>query len=311
MEDNLKPQYQPWNEDAFQADVFVRGMTWLQRLLYRSLLCAAFFHNTRPYLPTDDDVLWVLAGAENLEMWLQNKTVIMKRFTVCSHDPNLLEQNRVLKDWNRVQDALTASREYGRNGGLKSAASRGGQGGVRKTLVSELGGVNQLNVTNVTEPTELNQPTNETESSVSVSSFHRSADWKNFAIPYRNVFRKKAGTEFKKRYYEACSKYGEDVVLECFHAWATDNQREWCEANGFDRPLNIFFKKLPEEAADAVDLNITEKEEQTAAAEQRARSEQIQAESIERQTAEINAILSATSLDPETECKLEDIMAEE
>ena len=155
------------------------------------------------------------------------------------------------------------------------------------------------------------EQTKSDQSSVSVSSFQRSADWKNFAIPYRNVFRKKAGTEFKKRYYEACSKYGEDVVLECFHAWATDNQREWCEANGFDRPLNIFFKKLPEEAADAVDLNITEKEEQTAAAEQRARSEQIQAESIERQTAEINAILSATSLDPETECKLEDIMAEE
>jgi hypothetical protein len=162
----------------------------------------------------------------------------------------------------------------------------------------------------ISEQTKSEQ-TKSDQSSVSVSSFHRSADWKNFAIPYRNVFRKKAGTEFKKRYYEACSKYGEDVVLECFRAWATDNQREWCEANGFDRPLNIFFKKLPEEAADLSDLNIAEKEEQTAAAEQRARSEQIQAESIERQTAEINAILSATSLDPETECKLEDIMAEE
>src|ERR1039458_9760233 len=99
MED--KPRFQPWNEDAFQADVFVRGMTWLQRHFYRSLLQSMFFHNTRPYLPTDDDVLWVLAGAENLEMWLQNKTVIMKRFTICAHDPNLLEQNRVTREWNR------------------------------------------------------------------------------------------------------------------------------------------------------------------------------------------------------------------
>ena len=309
MEDNLKPQYQPWNEDAFQADVFVRGMTWLQRLLYRSLLCAAFFHNTRPYLPTDDDVLWVLAGAENLEMWLQNKTVIMKRFTVCSHDPNLLEQNRVLKDWNRVQDALTASREYGRNGGLKSAASRGGQGGVRKTLVSELGGVNQLNVTNVTEPTKLNQPTNETELSVSVSS-HRSADWKNIALRHKRYFGKKAGIFFKDKYFDACSKYGEEIVLELFDEYGPTNA-DWVESNNVQQPLHKFFKNLAAEAADAVDLNIAEKEEQTAVAEQQKRSEQIQAESIERQTAEINAILSATSLDPETECKLEDIMAEE
>ena len=149
------------------------------------------------------------------------------------------------------------------------------------------------------------------QSSVSVSSFHRSANWKNFAIPYRNVFKKKAGTEFKKRYYEACSKYGEDVVLECFRAWATDNQREWCEANGFDRPLNIFFKKLPEEAADLSDLNIAEKEEQTTAAEQRAHSEQIQAESIERQTAETVKFLTSQPPTTTGEGSVEDFLAGE
>jgi len=162
----------------------------------------------------------------------------------------------------------------------------------------------------ISEQTKSEQ-TKSDQSSVSVSSFHRSADWKNFAIPYRNVFRKKAGTEFKKRYYEACSKYGEDVVLECFHAWATDNQREWCEANGFDRPLNIFFKKLPEEAADLSDLNIAEKEEQTTAAEQRAHSEQIQAESIERQTAETVKFLTSQPPTTTGEGSVEDFLAGE
>src|SRR5579863_7039208 len=48
VEANSKPMYQPWNEEEFQADVFVRGMTWLQRHLYRALLQASFFHGTRP-----------------------------------------------------------------------------------------------------------------------------------------------------------------------------------------------------------------------------------------------------------------------
>ena len=65
MEDNWKPDYQPWNEEEFQADVFVRGMNWMQKHFYRALLQAAFFHSTRPYLPADDEVLWVLAGAES------------------------------------------------------------------------------------------------------------------------------------------------------------------------------------------------------------------------------------------------------
>ena len=162
---------------------------------------------------------------------------------------------------------------------------------------------------------ESNQPIpNQSESSQDVSvsvSSHRSADWKNFAIPYRNVFKKKAGTEFKKRYYEACSKYGEDVVLEYFHTWATDNQREWCEATGFDRPLNLFFKKLPEEAADIKDLNIAEKEEQTEAAEQRAHSEQVQAESIERQTQETIKFLTSQPPTTTGEGSVEDFLAGE
>ena len=33
MEDNRKPDYQPWNEEEFQADVFVRGMNWMQKHL--------------------------------------------------------------------------------------------------------------------------------------------------------------------------------------------------------------------------------------------------------------------------------------
>ena len=120
MDANSKPMYQPWNEEEFQADVFVRGMTWLQRHLYRALLQAMFFHSTRPFLPADDEVLWVLSGAESIEMWQQNKSKILKRFTAVSDRPELLENKRVTADWERLTDARNKMAELGE----RSAAVR-------------------------------------------------------------------------------------------------------------------------------------------------------------------------------------------
>jgi hypothetical protein len=137
----------------------------------------------------------------------------------------------------------------------------------------------------------------------------KTADWKNIAIPYRNVFGKKAGADFKKRYFDACLKFGEDVVLECFHAWATQNTADWCETNGFDRPLNLFFKKLPEEAEDTIGLNQAEKEINEKAAEVRRTGDEIQAASIEKQTADLVALLDSRDVKRESEGSLEDFMA--
>jgi hypothetical protein len=132
-------------------------------------------------------------------------------------------------------------------------------------------------------------------------------DWKNLSLRYRNVFGKKAGSEFKKRYYEACEKYTEEVVLECFDSWATPNQRDWCESNGFDRPLNLFFKKLPEEAEDTVELNQALAEEKNAAEEEQRRGDAAQAASIARQNEEV---IKQWEVKPETGESIEDFMGE-
>jgi len=56
-----KPSYMPWNEDAFWGDMGVRAMTALQCWIYRTLLQTSFFCATRPYLPNNNNQLWVLA----------------------------------------------------------------------------------------------------------------------------------------------------------------------------------------------------------------------------------------------------------
>jgi len=114
---NKKPLNQPWNEEEFLSDVRVRGLTYVQRWMYRTLLQAAFFHSTRPYLPNDDRILWVLAGCESLEQWRANKEEILELFTL-SNDSKLLGNKRVIEDWQRLEESREKMAELGR----KSAA---------------------------------------------------------------------------------------------------------------------------------------------------------------------------------------------
>lgn len=55
MNYNDKPNYQPWDEDAFSANHRVRRMTNIQRWIYRTLLKHAFVCSTRPRLPDSDE----------------------------------------------------------------------------------------------------------------------------------------------------------------------------------------------------------------------------------------------------------------
>ena len=126
MSQTKKPLYQPWSEEEFQAAVCVRAMTNLQRWMYRSLLQAAFFHSTRPYLPTDDSTLWVLAGCKNLTQWTANKKEILDCFTFVEIDGRvLLEQKRLTTDWNRIIAAREKMAEMGR---ISAAVKRGFNG---------------------------------------------------------------------------------------------------------------------------------------------------------------------------------------
>lgn len=339
MEANSKPLYQPWNEEEFQADVFVRGMTWLQRHLYRALLQASFFHSTRPYLPNDDDVLWVLAGAESPEMWEQNKTKILKRFHIVAEQPNLLENSRVTADWNRLIEAREKKSEMGQ----KSASVRRALTGTAQPQKSGFLNANAEPSSNVGSETvranversfgprhtDLEQSAeqeklsevkrSEEKESEEISSATKVVSsmpsWKNLSLRYRNAFGKKAGAEFQKKYFDACNKYGEDIVLECFDVWATASTKEWCEVNNFDKPLHLFFKKLPAEAEDAVAEKeaLTEQAEQQAAAKKERADKQAVAEkkiadSIEQQTAEIVARRDATHGPQVNEASIDELL---
>ncbi len=301
MDASSKPMYQPWNEEEFQADVFVRGMTWLQRHLYRALLQAMFFHSTRPFLPADDEVLWVLSGAESIEMWQQNKSKILKRFTAVSDRPELLENKRVTADWERLTDARNKMAELGER---SAAVRRALNGTAQPQKPSKLPIV--LTATERTFDDRSNDDRTATEQGIvsevkvkekqsevtggasavlSSAKKQKVGEWKSIAIRHKNVFGKQASVKFKDKFFEACANYGEDVVLECFDAWAT-GAKDWVEVNGVDQPLFSFFKKLPAEAENIVEINEAVKEEKDLAVQQKQREEQTQAASTERQCKE-------------------------
>ena len=118
---NKKPLYQPWSEEEFCADLFVQHMTPLQRWMYRTLLQAAFFCSTRPYLPDDDALLWMLAGCESRQQWEANMEMVRGRFeAVEQRGQRLLVQKRIVADWKRLQDRRRELSEQGRRGGRAS-----------------------------------------------------------------------------------------------------------------------------------------------------------------------------------------------
>lgn len=75
----------------------------MQRHLYRALLQAAFYCSTRPYLPTSDDELWILADAGNKDNWLENKAAIMAKFQLAKvKGVELWAHKRLMRDWIKL-----------------------------------------------------------------------------------------------------------------------------------------------------------------------------------------------------------------
>lgn len=288
--ENKKPLYQPWNEEEFQSDVFVRGMTALQRWMYRSLLQASFFHTTRPFLPNDDRILWVLAGCENRQQWLDNKSEILERFTAVDGQPNLLENKRVTADWNKLRDFRDKMSELGSKGGQAAAEKRapavlfsGGQ--AHATAHAQASEV-KVSEGKVSEEKKSEGNNTTAEEEVLQPSAKGKGDWSNIRRPYRHVFGKKPDSaRFKHKYEQACLEYGEDVVIACFESWAATAGDL---IKGFDNPLYSFFKKLPDLAADEVACKQEDKELAAQAEkekQQRAQDEAAMEESIRRQKA--------------------------
>lgn len=122
MSADFKPKFVPWYEDDFQADRAVKRWTSVQRALYRNLLMESYYNDLRPNLPNDDSQLWLLADAESLQQWLDNKEPILVKFyeDVDSDGVSILWNKRVRQEWGEMQERL----EQRRNAGAASAKAR-------------------------------------------------------------------------------------------------------------------------------------------------------------------------------------------
>lgn len=103
------------------ADRIVMRMTPHQRLMYRALCQVAMFCSSRPYLPDNDEELYLLADADSLEHWKANRAVVLQKFYKIGVDGNpMLAHKRLLSDWDRH----VAAQEQKIAAGRASAKSR-------------------------------------------------------------------------------------------------------------------------------------------------------------------------------------------
>jgi uncharacterized protein YdaU (DUF1376 family) len=282
---------------------------------YLLLLVAAWLGGKDASLP-DNPVL--LARAARVTTVSQ---AVLAKFPIVETEHGPRRRNETLFDeWQSAVSRSTTASQNGQVGGRArtdvkvEAARNNGRSGGRPVLVAtpsitQAGASDNPSETqsqSVSVPVQSvpvqSVPLGEREidgDQVKVAPKPLGGDWKNIAIRHKRIFGKKAGAMFKAKYAEACATYSEDVVLECFDAWAPGN-KSWVETNSVDQPLFAFFKKLPEEAADAVDLQNAIAEDDAkaaaarhAAADEKKKQDAVQAASIARQTAEITNLMGS------------------
>lgn len=109
------PSYICWHENDFMGDRAVIRMTPHQQLMYRSLCIVARFCETRPYLPDEDNELWLLADADSLEHWKANREAVLVKFhkEIVAGKP-MLSQRRVVTDHEAYQQWLNQKSRAGK-----------------------------------------------------------------------------------------------------------------------------------------------------------------------------------------------------
>jgi uncharacterized protein YdaU (DUF1376 family) len=119
---DFKPKFIAWYEDDFRADRIVQRWTCVQRALYRNLLIESYYNAERPFLPNSDEQLWLLADAENIEQWKENRDTILTKFEAFKDKQGrpLLKNKRVIEEWDKMVGQL----EQRKNAGAASARKR-------------------------------------------------------------------------------------------------------------------------------------------------------------------------------------------
>jgi hypothetical protein len=89
---------------------------------YMMLLHEAYFCSTRPYLPDDEEELWLMAYCESREEWESIKEDVLGMFDKKVVDGvNVLANKRLERDWEHLQEIRDVRAEAGRKGGLAKA----------------------------------------------------------------------------------------------------------------------------------------------------------------------------------------------
>jgi uncharacterized protein YdaU (DUF1376 family) len=109
------PKYICWFENDFMADRVVIRMTPHHRLMYRALCQVARYIETRPYLPDDDNELYLLADADSLEQWKANREAVLVKFSRVTIDGKpMLAQKRVLKEAAKYDEFVESRSKAGK-----------------------------------------------------------------------------------------------------------------------------------------------------------------------------------------------------
>lgn len=122
--EKIKPQWMRWYEDSFQADLRVRYMKPTQRHFYRALIIQSFYCGTRPYLPDNDDLLWMLADANDKEHWMEHREVVRGMFIpVVIDEQPLLSHGKILREWKNTEAMYSG--KAGERQGVKQGTPKG------------------------------------------------------------------------------------------------------------------------------------------------------------------------------------------
>lgn len=229
--DNYKANYQLWDQRSFKTDQNVLAMTDVQRWMYMTLLHEAWNCNERPNLPTDDNVLWRLAGCDSKETWLQNKPAVVSMFSVCDVDGKQVYcQKRLQRDWDYVKTQRDLSVESGRRGGLKARSIAESVKVVTEGASSPPTRVPQpvkLSEVKLSKD-ELSKPINLPKSISTVS-----CDVLAYLYPISNLE--------KDALNALGSAFGQRVVLQDYTDWA-----ESVKTTGVKYPVGTYIKIAPQ-----------------------------------------------------------------
>ena len=105
------------------ADRRVRRMSPTAVKTYMMLLHEAYLCSTRPYLPDDENELFLMAFCESQEEWDSVKDVVLGMFEKKVIDGvKVLANKRLERDWAHLQEIRGVRSEAGKKGGLAKAS---------------------------------------------------------------------------------------------------------------------------------------------------------------------------------------------